>query len=168
VIVAVIPVLVVQVGLHHVVDVIPVRHRDMPALRPVDMRLVVLATGMLGRTPRRVGAADRERVLVDVVTVDVVQVPVMKVIDVALVPYSRVAAAGAVLVSMILMRGMIVHDSPFPTGETPIVWQSRADARPRSNSSERPEPRLEARGNHLVERHPAPVKAPARIATAWN
>jgi hypothetical protein len=111
VIVAVIAVLVVQVRFHHVVEVISVRHREVTTGRAVDMRPVVPAARVRGSAARCVGAADRERVLIDVVTVHVVQVPIMEVIDVILMPHSRVAAVRAVLVGVIFVSGMIVHGS---------------------------------------------------------
>jgi hypothetical protein len=100
VIVAVLAVLVVKVAVHQIIGVIAVGYPEVAAALAVDVRLVVPATSVIGSAAPRVGAADREGVLIDVVAVDVVEVPIMEVVEVALVPDGRVATASTVLVGM--------------------------------------------------------------------
>jgi hypothetical protein len=109
VIVAVIAVLVVKVPVHHVVDVIAVGHRDVTAGRAVNVSLVVPTTSMGGSATGRVGAADRESVLVHMVAVDVMKVPVMEVVEVPFMPDGRVTAAGTMLVSVAFVSRMGLH-----------------------------------------------------------
>jgi hypothetical protein len=67
----------VQVPEDHVVDVVAVRDRVVAAVRTVHVVGLVGAARVVGRARRRVGAADVERVVVDVVAVHVVEVPVV-------------------------------------------------------------------------------------------
>jgi hypothetical protein len=72
-----------------------VRHRDVAALRPVLMR-VALVRHVPGR-----------RALVNVVAVDAMNVSVVCVVSVALVRERDVAAALAVRMLMVVMRGVL-------------------------------------------------------------
>ena len=103
VVVAVIPVRVVQVPIDEVVDVVAVRNGFVPAVRAVDVSLVVPGAGVSGGAVRRVPLADLDHMLIDVVFVDVVQVPVVKVVDVAVVHDGGVPAVGAVHVVVALV-----------------------------------------------------------------
>ena len=49
--------------------------------------------------------------LINVVTMHVVQVPIMEVIDMILMPHSRVTATSAVRVGVVFVGGMVVHGS---------------------------------------------------------
>lgn len=109
VIVAVIAVLVVKVPVHHVVDVIAVGHRDVTAGHAVNVRFVVATTSVSGSAAGRVGAVDRERVLVHVVAVNMMKVPVMEVVEVPFVPDRRVTTAGTMLVSVAFVSRMGLH-----------------------------------------------------------
>jgi hypothetical protein len=85
----------VQPPLDQVVDVITVRHGVVPAIR---------AVGVLGFAADRIRVVpgmlliDRDHVLVDVLLMWVVQMAVMKVVDVIVVTNGRVAATRSVLV----------------------------------------------------------------------
>ena len=92
-IVAVTVVRVMQPPSDQVVEVIAMRHRLMPA--PLAMRMRLLAGRRLGVTVRMRGV-DRDRVLVDVVLMRVVQVPVVEVVDVIFVPDRGMPATVAV------------------------------------------------------------------------
>jgi hypothetical protein len=104
VVVAVVVVRMMQMTVVQVVDVIPVGHGFVAAagamhvVRRVAARRARVAVGMLG--------VDLDHVLVDVVFVRVMEVAVVQVVDVAGVPYRRVAAVGAVLMRMLLVDGM--------------------------------------------------------------
>jgi hypothetical protein len=89
-----------------VVHVIAVRHRDMPARRPV---LVVMGAvrGVGGRFA-----------LVGVALVDLVQVPVVRVVHVVVVRHRHVPAPGPVLVIVIRVRVMLGRNCHvFPLGD---------------------------------------------------
>ena len=101
-IVAVVAVGVVEMAIDKVIDVIPVRYRFVTAIRPVDVAGIVTAAGMRGGAFGGVVRGDFEGVFFDVAVVaDVVQVPVVEVIDVVAVPDPGVFAVGAVLVVMV-------------------------------------------------------------------
>ena len=109
VVVTVVAVRVMQVAIHQVVGVVAVGHGLVAAIRAVDMaRLVsaaIVSRGALGG----IGGVDRERVLVDVPDVRMMQMPVMQVIGVPIVLDRRMSAAGAVnviVVGMLLARGL--------------------------------------------------------------
>lgn len=115
-IVAVVTVAMVQVGADEVVDVVAVGDRLMSAPRPVDVvRVVPLASGATG-AGLRVGARDRDDVLVDVVAVRVVQMPVVGEVDVPLVHDRRMPTAGAVDV---IVRGVLVSGHPRARYDAP-------------------------------------------------
>ena len=91
-VVAVVPVRVVEAPLDEEVDVVAVGNRLVAAA------VAVLVAGTLVGAVTAVGMllVDLEPVLVDMVAVGVVQVPVVEEVDVALVDHLRVAAARAV------------------------------------------------------------------------
>jgi len=62
---------VMQVALDKVIDVIAVRNGRMPASGTVFMSAIVGATIMLWRAPSRVFRSDLERVLVNVIAMQV-------------------------------------------------------------------------------------------------
>ena len=104
-IVAVIVVRMVQPPSDQVVDVIAMRHRLMPA--PLAMRMRLLARRRLGVTVGMRGV-DSDRVLVDMVLMRMVQVPVVKIVDVIFVPDRGMPATVAVNMRM---RGFVNHVS---------------------------------------------------------
>lgn len=96
-IVAVVPVRVVQPTCYEVVRVIAVRHRFVAAARAVLM--VRCVAGVESRRAcLRVLRAHRDAMLVDVVPVRVVQMPVVEIIRMSIVRHHRVPTSIAVLV----------------------------------------------------------------------
>jgi hypothetical protein len=80
--------------------VLAVRHSLVAAVRAMHvLTAIVLAVAVVGEL-----VIDRQRVLVNVVAVGLVQVAVVNEVDVAIVDDRRVAAAGAVDVVVILVR----------------------------------------------------------------
>lgn len=100
-IVAVITVLVVQVAGDQVVDVISVRNRRVAALRVVLVRLLVLAAIVPRRAAAGITAAHADLMLFHAAVVDMMQVTVVQIIDVAVVADRGVSAIGAVSVRML-------------------------------------------------------------------
>jgi hypothetical protein len=98
VVVAMVAVWMMQASADQVIDVIAMGHRFVPAGRTMPVRAARLRRALHG-----VGGIDRDRVLVDVIFVHVVQVPVVQVIDVAGMAHRRVAAVGTMLVRVVGM-----------------------------------------------------------------
>jgi len=91
---------VMEAAVDEVVGVLAVRNRLVAALGSVH----VLAAVMRAVAGVRELLVNGKRMLVDVVTVGLVQVAVVNEVDVAIVDDRRVAAAGAVDVVVILVR----------------------------------------------------------------
>ncbi|WP_157991666.1 hypothetical protein [Caldimonas tepidiphila] len=106
-VVAVIAVRVVQVTVDQIVDMITVRHRLMSTSWAMDVAGLVALTTMRGGADIRIGGVDSNYVLVDMVAMRMVQVAVVKVVDMVLVQHRSVAAVGAMLVIMMRVIGMI-------------------------------------------------------------
>ena len=99
-IITVIPVRMVETALDEVIGVLAVRHRLVAAVRAVEvLTAIVLAVAVVGEL-----VIDRQRVLINVVAVGLVQVAVVDEVDVTIVDDRRVAAAGAVDVVVIFVR----------------------------------------------------------------
>lgn len=106
VIVAVVPVRVVQVAVDQVVDVVTVRHCGVTASGSVHVVGVVTRAGVRPAAVR-IGRAHRDGVFIVVVLVRAVQVTVVQVPDVIVVTDRDVATVGAVLVVVVLVD--LVH-----------------------------------------------------------
>jgi hypothetical protein len=110
VVVAVVAVGVVQVPVHQVIDVVAVRHRLVAAAGAVAVVLRVLAAVVGGGAARGVVGADRQGVFLHPAGAGVVKVPVVQVIDVALVVNAGVPAPGPVLVVVArVVRVAVAH-----------------------------------------------------------
>ena len=84
-----------------IVDMVAMRHGLVPAAWPVHVGRLMAATLVTRRTPVRIGRADLDLVLVDMIAMHVMQVAVMQVVDMALVQYRRMAALRPMLMSVI-------------------------------------------------------------------
>jgi hypothetical protein len=96
VVVAVFAVLTVQLAVDQIIDMADVRDRHVLAADAVLVALRVPA----GRLSRSAGyhVARPDLVLVDMVAMGVVEVPVVRVVDVIVVPHRHMSAARTVLV----------------------------------------------------------------------
>jgi hypothetical protein len=124
----------VQVTIDEVVDVIPVRHRFVPATGAVDVIGGMAGARVVGRAVGWILVADRERVLVDVVVVDVVEVPVVQKVDVALVLDGGVPTAVAVGVGVVLV-GLAGHGVPSLDSCTAVQLSAGCYPPARQNAS---------------------------------
>jgi hypothetical protein len=130
VIAAVAVVLMVQMTGDEVVHVIAVGDGLVPAPGPVDVTAVV-TLAVLAAAAARVAIADRKHVLVLVVAVRAVQVPVVDVVEVALVDDGDVTAAGAVhvLVAAFVDVVLVSHAAKLArepaAREPPLMGTSR-------------------------------------------
>jgi hypothetical protein len=98
VIVAVIPVRMMEPSVHEVVDMVTMGHRFVPA----GWAVLVCAACLRG-TLHGVGCADGNDMFVDVILVHVVEVAIMEIIDVPLVADPGVSAVRAVVMGVIQM-----------------------------------------------------------------
>jgi hypothetical protein len=98
VVIAVAAMRMVQMVVYQVVGVVAVRHRFVPALRTVLVPLDMSPAIVLRRTSRCVRGIHGEAMLLNTATAHVVEMPIVQVIDMAIVLDGRVPATGAVLV----------------------------------------------------------------------
>jgi hypothetical protein len=108
------PVRVVQVCVDDVVDVVAVWDRGMAAGRTVTMSPIMRTTIVPLRAGIWVPCAHRDRVLVEVIAVDVMKVAFVQVVAMAFVLDDRMPAALLVLMLVLLVNAMGVHASSFP------------------------------------------------------
>lgn len=108
-IVAVIPVGVMEMAVHQMIHVIAVRQRLVAAARTVGVVLTVGLAGVSRRAVGRIRAAYRELVLVHVACMGMVEVAVVEVVGVPFVAHRDVAAAFAVdvIVAAVLLAGHV-------------------------------------------------------------
>jgi hypothetical protein len=103
VVVAMVAVRVVKVAIDEIIDVIPVRHRFMAAVRAVFVRRFVSGAGMCG-TAVRVGRRHGNGVFVNrAIRGSVMKVTIVEVIHVVTVLDAGVPAGGAMLVGMVIV-----------------------------------------------------------------
>ena len=86
-----------------VVDVVAVRNRLMTAAGAMDVIGIVTATAVIRGTAVRVVARDLDHVLVNVVLMGMVKMTIVQIVYVPSVAHRGMAAAWAVLVSMLGM-----------------------------------------------------------------
>jgi hypothetical protein len=101
VVVAVIAVLVMQVAGDQVVDVITVGNRRVAAVGVMTVRFLVLAAIVPRRAAAGITAAHADVMLFHAAVVDMMQVTIVQIIDVAVVADRGVSAIGAVSVRML-------------------------------------------------------------------
>jgi hypothetical protein len=101
VVVAVVPVGVVQVVVHQVIGMVAVRHGLVSAMGAMLVTGGVAAAIMRRRAARGVGAVRGDVVFFHPAGADVVEVAVMEVVEMPLMDHRGMAAAGAVLVRMV-------------------------------------------------------------------
>jgi hypothetical protein len=104
VVIAMVPVGMMEVAIDQVIDVIAVRYGFVPASRAVDVARVMGAAIVVRRTLIRVFCADLERVFVDVIAMRMVQMSIMQVIDVVAMPDGGMSAVCTMLV---IVMGMV-------------------------------------------------------------
>lgn len=103
------------------------RNGLVPAIRAMNVTLLVHVATMLGCATLRVGGAHLNPVLVYAIAAYVVQMPIVKVIDMTVVSHSRVPATwtvrvGVAFVSCVCFRHEILLSSIH------LVWEMRMPA----------------------------------------
>ncbi|WP_437621767.1 hypothetical protein [Sorangium sp. So ce1151] len=107
--VAVPAVRVMQVAVDEEVDVISVGDSGVPASSAVLVLHVMPRARVARGTLLRVLVVHREDVLVNMITMPVMQVAIVQVVDVVTVAYRLVSARLAVLVCMLVVRRVVHH-----------------------------------------------------------
>ena len=107
-VVAVVAVRVVQVPGDEVVDVVAVRNGSVATIGAVDVVLGVPAASVLRGAVCGVGFTHGQGVLFDACARDVVQVPIVDVVNMVAMLNGGVPTVGAMLVGMVFVRA---HDS---------------------------------------------------------
>jgi hypothetical protein len=96
----------VQVAVHYIIDMVPMRNRGMSAIRAVNMScLVPLALMSVGASPWVVRIY-RKYVLVIMLVMRVMQMSVMKIIHMSVVHNCQVSAAASVNMRVFRMNVM--------------------------------------------------------------
>jgi hypothetical protein len=123
----------VQVAVDEIVNVVPVRHCRVAAVRTVNMARSVVVAVMIVNAAVGVGRRHFEDALVDVIAVRVVQMAVMQIVDVTIVFDRQVTAARTMLMFMLL------H---FCTGSHNQILLENADENDSRGSMPAPDPVL--------------------------
>jgi hypothetical protein len=87
----------VQSSIHQVIDVVAMGHGLVAAARPMGVGAARMGTA------RGVARADRDHMLIDMITVHVMEMTVMEVIDVSVMTDRRVSTVRTVSVGMVGM-----------------------------------------------------------------
>ena len=89
-----------QVPIHQVVDVIPVGYSLMTAVHAVSVGLIMTGTFVAWRAFLRIFQVYLDAVVVHLIAMGVVQVPIVKVVNVAIVLHSGMATGRAMLMAV--------------------------------------------------------------------
>jgi hypothetical protein len=98
----------VQAAINQPINMIAMRHRFVAAARTVDM-----AAHQAGGAAIGIVGGNRDHMFIHMIAVRVMQMPIVQIIDMAIVAHGGVAAAGAVnmVVLVVVMAG---HRRNFP------------------------------------------------------
>jgi hypothetical protein len=117
----------VQPSIHEVVDMVPMRHGFVSAGRAVLVR-----ADCLPRALHRIGRVDWDGMLINVILVRVMQMAIVKIIDMIIVPDCRMPTVGTVHVAMVDMmllgagRHSLFSFLVLGSRETGGFWRSAA------------------------------------------
>lgn len=124
-VVAVVPVGVMEVPVDEVVDVVAVGHGLVSTAGAVDVTVLVPGAAVCGGAGGRVALAHLDHVLVHVVAVGVVEVAVVEVVHVVAVLDGDVATLGAVDVVVVLVLVAVHVDQMFGRASPTVEWFSK-------------------------------------------
>jgi hypothetical protein len=131
VVVAVISVRVVEVAVDEVIDVVAVWHGLVAALGPVSVAGLVGVARVIGGAALGVAPADRDHVLVDMVSVGMVEMTIVQVVDMVLVPDRDVPAFRTVLVLVPLVDLVVAHRCSLVASSPTLATPQRDAKQPR-------------------------------------
>jgi hypothetical protein len=117
-IVAMLAVRVVQMAGDEIVQVIAVRNLFVSAGRTVRVFLIVLPTAVRGSALRWIRGIDLHGVLVDMVAVNVMQMPIVQVVAVVAMANALVTTAGLMDMLMCRVGLVIVHENLLVLGSS--------------------------------------------------
>lgn len=86
----------VQPAIDQIIDMIAVWHGFMAATRPMHM-----GAGQRGRAAIGIGGGNRDHMLINMIAVDMMEMAIVQIIDMAIMMDGRMAATGAVDMGMI-------------------------------------------------------------------
>jgi hypothetical protein len=123
VVVAVVAVRMVQVAAYQIIHVVAVRRALVPAIGAMGVLAAVRFAVMFRRAVVRVRVTYRNEVFVNVIGVDMMQMAIMKIVDMPLMTDLRVAADSAVHVIMggVCSAFGVLHTSSFLTKESKLI-----------------------------------------------
>ncbi|MDB5041068.1 MAG: hypothetical protein JWN27_1794 [Candidatus Eremiobacteraeota bacterium] len=108
-VVAVRAVLIVEVPVDEVVGVVSVRNGFVAAGRAMFVGVVVGVAAVSAVAVLRIRARDAKDVFVDVRFVDVMEVPVVEIVDVSFVQHGGVPASGRVRMRVLVVCRVVSH-----------------------------------------------------------
>lgn len=164
-VVAMVAMLMVKPPIDEIIDVISVRHRFMTATRSVNMAMFMPDMILQWMAAIRVRCRHFDDVFIDMVAMGMVEMSIMKIIDVIPVLHGHMAATGAVFVIVVLVMGEIaiahgdflsssmmlacVFDGVFNQGKNVIVGDGIDGALPFLSAFDQPRSQkdLETGGN---------------------
>jgi hypothetical protein len=111
----------VQVTGDQIIEMVSVRHCLMSAVRAMAMFGLMPLAAMGRRACRRVLRGDTETMFIDMIAVQIVQMPVMEIVGVATMADGRMPTVRSVLVIVMLMDGVVMHC------RTPFVGREGSD-----------------------------------------
>ena len=104
----------VEMACNEVVDMVAMGHCEMAAVRAMAMSGLVPVAAMGWGACLWVLSGDVEPMFIDMVSMDMVQVSVVQIIDMAVMCHGRMAAVCPMLMAMLIMNGVVVHwRTPF-------------------------------------------------------
>jgi hypothetical protein len=115
---------VMQMAADKIVNMVAVRYAFVPTGRTVRMVSIVGFAIMIRRARVRIGLTHRHGMLIDMSIVDVVHVPVVKIIGMAVMHHRLVAALGIMHVTM----GSVLFAYGFHGIDTSMLEISKAHA----------------------------------------
>lgn len=109
-------VLMMQAALDEIVGVVAVRHRLMPAAGPMDMAGFVHFMPLMGNAAGRIALGHFNHMLLDAVSIWMMQMAVVQIVDVVAVLHGDVTAPRAVMMRMFGMGEMaMIRHERFPS-----------------------------------------------------
>ena len=120
-IVAMVAVRMMQMAIDQIVHMVSVGHRFVAASRSVHMAGVVTTAAVLRCAPVGVGCGDLDHMLIHVVTMDMMEMPIMQIVDMAIVIDGSMPAIRAVHMRVIAMLGIGTCVSDISTCETELA-----------------------------------------------
>lgn len=106
----------VQMAFHQIVDMIAMGHRLVSAIGSMDVSRLMAGAAVIRRAGIRIGLRNLDLMLVDVIAMRMVQVPIVKIVDMVAMPQSDMAAPRTMRVCMAVMvslRTRAHFQSPF-------------------------------------------------------